>query len=568
MSSDNEITTTNVSRTSLDCKVTQVTPPLSTPGDSISAQSAATVTAEATEAVETLEIARDKKIQEYNEPTSEENASSVVGHMERGYGKHMMQKILTKESKGSVFKKIFGHLHDEGEKEIAACLMLQGAWRVRRARMQAYKIRYKRKELGEERGGIVETEDVTCVQTQWKTHDDGHNVLSLQINHDASTNISRLYRGYMARKIIRRAQMNSLQCVKLFIQKAFSLNVGDGLTASSDPYVLVSTMCDPESICDAGHFARNFINNPQGSNTGESKSAKDSKSHAGNQSTLVLKTIALSRTSSKSNTLAPEWNEEIIVSSVTSSSYITLTVIDKDFISLNGADFLGQYTIRIGDYLELYRRDNEVIFENVPIGNFKHRIHDDKEKEVKLRGKQMVGKGFISFSAILPPLYANMSGWLMLKSRGLINRDYKRKWIVLSGDTLWHFDSPWTMERVKGKVKTCNLTDIIYEDGDTEAWSIRFYDDEISSNVNEIGETGEQSTWEFRWDPQNSTSEREAWRRRLKAASPMVFRKWLNESGIKYRTRGQIAARAARSSAASLSHGVVKITQKAKRSFF
>ena len=509
------------------------------------------------------------KLHEKSKELAEENVSSVIGHMRRESGEHKMHRILTKEGKNLGIKRFLGLHQDNGEeKRVAACLMLQGAWRIKRSLLKVDKLRQEKKALEKEVGKKVRTNAAIRLQKLWRRHARQMSGSS-QVNHDASINISRIYRGYKARKDIRRIQMSSLQCVKLFIQKAYSLNIGDRLVASSDPYVMISTMCDPKSRCDDAIFAKNNLESNNDSNATGSNPSKDPK--PGNDddgANLVLKTIALSRTSVKSNTLAPEWNEEIIISSLTSSSYITLTVVDKDLISLNGPDFLGQHTLHIAAYPELYQRDTEISFGNEPIGNFKYRINDNKGNEIKMKGKQLVGKGHISFSMVMPPAHVNMSGWLLLKSQGLFNRDFKRKWIVLSGDVLWHFDNPWSMEKVKGKITTCNITDVIYEEGLAGSWSIRYYDNEVPSNLNQVGEAGVQSIWELRWDPESSVSERLAWQRRLKAASTIVFRKWLDDAGIKYRTEGQLAEKAAKNSAASLHNGVLKITQKPRTSIF
>lgn len=556
-------------------------PPLSTseaPSANTYANTSDTASVREREIVDTLQRAViDNKIQEDKRELAEGNASGAVGYIKRESGQHRMHDIIAEEAKNPMLNRIFGNQHRNDEKkEMAACLMLQGAWRIKKAAKHAEGLRRAKEALEKERREKIKVGAAVSLQSQWRKHHAGHVFESLKVTkatNDASVTITKVFRGYQARKVVRGIQMASLQCVKLFIQKAYSLNVGDGMTASADPYVIISTMSDPQSLCDASLFARSSGSSihKRGSST-RKNSTSDGDNHDDdydyNASNDKLNTIALSRTSCKSNTLAPEWDEEIILSSLTLPSYITLTIVDKDVISLNGADFLGQNTFHIADYPELYQRDNEVVFKNVPVGNFRHRLYDDRGKEVKMRGKQMAGKGYISFKASMPPLYVNMSGWLQLKSHGLIHRDYKRKWIVLSGDTLWHFDNPWSMENVKGKIKTCNITDIIEEDGYVDAWSIRFYDSEITSNLNSVGETGEQSVWELKWDPENSVKERETWRRRLKAASTTIFCRWLDESGIKYRKAGQIAARAIKSSVASLNHGVAKNAQKPKRSIF
>merc|ERR1711871_1544877 len=106
--------------------------------------------------------------------------------------------------------------------------MLQGAWRIKRSVLKIDKLKREKKALEDEMGKKIQTNAAIRLQTLWRRYHTGQILGSSKRNHDASRHISRVYRGYKARKFARKIQMASLQCVKLFIQKAYSLNVGDG----------------------------------------------------------------------------------------------------------------------------------------------------------------------------------------------------------------------------------------------------------------------------------------------------------------------------------------------------
>jgi len=73
------------------------------------------------------------------------------------------------------------------------------------------------------------------------------------------------------------------------------------------------------------------------------------------QTARAMSTLAIQKSSTKMRTLEPDWNEELVISCVTSSSYLTLTVLDKDLITLQGSDFLGQVISSLATRLSFFR---------------------------------------------------------------------------------------------------------------------------------------------------------------------------------------------------------------------
>ena len=117
----------------------------------------------------------------------------------------------------------------------------------------------------------------------------------------------------------------------------------------------------------------------------------------------------------------------------------------------------------------------------------------------------------------MPPLHVNICGWIYKMSTGITTSGtWKRKWIVLCGNILWHYEDPWHMEHVKSSINCCNITDFI-EESDGINFKMDF--DEMTKK--------NEKAWDMRWDTDCLLEVKRTWRRRITAASPNLFKSYL-----------------------------------------
>ena len=120
-------------------------------------------------------------------------------------------------------------------------------------------------------------------------------------------------------------------------------------------------------------------------------------------------------------------------------------------------------------------------------------------------------------SISLPPIHVNMCGWLMKKSTGLLSAGtWKRKWLVLCGSKLWHYESPWHMEHVKSFLICANVVSLV-NSADMQSITISFNESDKSGKVKE-------KTWELKWDSNSTSNAKQTWNRRLTAAVPVLLK--------------------------------------------
>ena len=143
----------------------------------------------------------------------------------------------------------------------------------------------------------------------------------------------------------------------------------------------------------------------------------------------------------------------------------------------------------------------------------------------------------LTVSVHIPPLRANVCGWLMKMSTGLLSAGtWKKKWIVLCGNKIWHYESPWHMEHVKGVILCANVLSLEI-DPDGVSLRIKFIEQEGKFGDKKISKAAEK-TWELRWDPDSSRETKRTWRRKLVAACPRLLRQELKRQNIRAKKGG------------------------------
>jgi hypothetical protein len=271
-----------------------------------------------------------------------------------------------------------------------------------------------------------------------------------------------------------------------------------------DPYILVSTLSADATIVT--YSRENFT---------DRESAYDELVGPGPE----LKGVALQKVPSARS------SSEVVVSSVFSKGLLVLTVLEKDL--LGSPDFYGQVTINISDYYPQLYRGVTVSIPNAPLGEYAHKIYSACRKAINPKDVYSGShKGTLALSLRMPPLHVNLCGWMMKMSTGLFSKGvWKKKWIVLCGDKLWLYETPFTLEHVKGCILCANILSFV-EHADGQSFSIKFIEQEGHYGDKKISRKSEKS-WDLRWDPSSSMIIRQTWKRRLAAASPVLFKGFL-----------------------------------------
>lgn len=181
--------------------------------------------------------------------------------------------------------------------EEGAAMQLQAAWRIKQARQRVAGLKKEKQDKLENKGAVA-------VQRLWQTRQARRHFLKVR---KACTLVERVARGMIARLRIGALQRNfHPHNFIVHLKSGQDLNVAD--TTTSDPYVLVTA-------------------------------------HAGS--------ILLSYNKSKTipNTLNPVWNQELLVSAVQADSRVALTIMDSDVIGND--DFMGQVSKATDIYIHV-----------------------------------------------------------------------------------------------------------------------------------------------------------------------------------------------------------------------
>ena len=106
----------------------------------------------------------------------------------------------------------------------------------------------------------------------------------------------------------------------------------------------------------------------------------------------------------------------------------------------------------------------------------------------------------------------------------------EKKWIVLSGDKLWHYASPWKMEHVKGCILCENVTEF-HQDRDSSTFWLSFKEVQGTYGDKKVSRDG-LGVWEMQWDPDSSKGIVNCWRRKLVLACRQLLQADLAKDGI------------------------------------
>ena len=220
------------------------------------------------------------------------------------------------------------------------------------------------------------------------------------------------------------------------------------------------------------------------------------------------------------SSLAPD----SVISSITSEGSIVITLFSSD-----GQDkCYGQVIINLADHMDLYD-DGWKVIDEIPLIEYVHQMQASNGKRIK--PKSIEPRGYISLYMQMPSLYQNMCGWLMKKSIGTFSHGkWKKKWIVLSGDRIWHYANPWQMEHVKGCILCNNVTEF-HQSRDRVTFWITFMEVEGTYGDKKVTKGG-TSVWELQWDPSSSEEIKTTWRRKFISSCPQLLRQDLSKNGI------------------------------------
>ena len=213
-----------------------------------------------------------------------------------------------------------------------------------------------------------------------------------------------------------------------------------------------------------------------------------------------------------------------IISSITSNGSIVITLFCGD-----GYDkCYGQVVLNMADHLDVYD-DGWKVIDEIPLIEYVHKVQWFNGKSIIPKATEV--KGYISLYMQMPPLHQNMCGWLMKKSVGTFSYGkWKKKWIVLSGDKIWHYASPWHMNHVKGCILCNNVTEFHQSREGTTFWLSftgvkgTYGDKKVSKDGGDI--------WEMQWDPDSDEETKNAWRRKFVSACPQLLHADLSKNGL------------------------------------
>jgi hypothetical protein len=203
-------------------------------------------------------------------------------------------------------------------REEGSAIMVQSAWRTRKARKKVNELKARKQALMEEACAIK-------LQSRWRIRKAQSRVKGLRLQRDskASTAVQRIWRGRQDRVRFQKMKL-SVKKIQRMARKSMSISHFLSRIRQMTPQVLV---CDLVSARD--------IN------------IADVKTSDAYMVTTVLNTkvsnnstLSLNKSSVKQSTLTPVWNEQLLIPCVNIDSQLVFTLFDHDAVGSD--DFLGQ----------------------------------------------------------------------------------------------------------------------------------------------------------------------------------------------------------------------------------
>lgn len=228
-------------------------------------------------------------------------------------------------------------LKEEKQKlrEEACAIIVQSSWRIRKARQKAARLKLERERLLQEGAALK-------VQSRWRIRQSQRQVSRLRQEklaaaeaaaaakaakyENAKLKVVQLLLLWRAKFLLRKRRMTQPQMLLISVKAARDINVGD--VTSSDPYVVVHV--------ESHHYPKSGA----AYNLRKPNASTAARVKLGEEFEAVGATRSKCKTSVKFNTLAPDWNEDVLAVNVYHDDKLVLTMLDKD--NFGKDKFLGQ----------------------------------------------------------------------------------------------------------------------------------------------------------------------------------------------------------------------------------
>lgn len=217
-------------------------------------------------------------------------------------------------------------------REEGAAIIVQSNWRIRKARQRAAKLKQEKQRLLEEGAALK-------VQSRWRVRRAQARTRNLRNERqaqearrgNAQLRVLRFLLVWRAKFILLKKRKQQPQMVQVRVKRARDINIGD--VTSSDPYVLVH--------CESKHLlTEQTVEGGLHRNASALSLMKGSASALGEDHPPLGSTRSKCKTTAKSATLAPDWEETTLAVYVHGDDKIVLTMLDKD--NFHKDKFLGQ----------------------------------------------------------------------------------------------------------------------------------------------------------------------------------------------------------------------------------
>lgn len=318
---------------------------------------------------------------------------------------------------------------------------LQSLWKIKKARQQIIKMKKQRLELNKFKAVIL----VQCMWRKRKARNYLTHLRDLRIGNKLKKELE-IKKNKAREKIMwflllfiskirtRNAIMTAhLHSFHIHIKSGHNL-LGGNVSGTSDPYIKIvgsRLVLYPGQKHYSAAARKNGFPKPQG----------------------LSKTICTANTQYIDNTLNPIWDTKLILSGLYGTDSIIFNVYDKDTFGVD--KFLGQGEIELMNYPQLFNNLNkseELIIENLELQQSLIRIHDDKGNVLPIHDAMPIGKkcsrGSLQLTIRISTITRSMCGWIYKFSSSIIPglpRTFKRRWLVLSDDSLQYYDDMFTL---------------------------------------------------------------------------------------------------------------------------
>lgn len=390
-------------------------------------------------------------------------------------------------------------------REEGAAIMLQSNWRCRKSREKVQRLKEQKQRLLEEGAALM-------LQSAWRIKQARAKVAVLRNEKNEQRKAAEMSAALLLTKLLRGAAARSQYRRLLMQQKQIitihlksAMGINIADVNSSDPYVYIATQTGLPAVATDDSSLGAAARSPQS----KQSVMKRRRSSIKDLSLKDTKTISLYRSKTIPNSLNPTWEEQCLVTEVGFDDAIVFTLMDKD--TFNKDDFLGQTIICASKYLELYS-GKAVKLNLLPIESYRCPVFDAKGSLLTSSSTDTKGQGNFFLSLKLADPTHSMSGWVQKLAGSVLggfgSQTFKSRYMVLTKEAVKYYDDSHSLDHPRAVIRCDKVETLAYNPDKTGIMVLQI--------------KGDGEDWFLKWVSNETTDKIAMWIRRIQVNCPQA----------------------------------------------